>query len=65
MSAIFDVTEHAYHSGHVSWGSSGGTYYIHRVDRTGYAAVRERFERNHGSRRSASARKYTPSNLAD
>lgn len=42
--AIFDVEERPYHSGDVSWGSSGGTYYIHRVDRMGYASIRERFE---------------------
>ncbi|KAJ7232841.1 S-adenosyl-L-methionine-dependent methyltransferase [Mycena haematopus] len=44
ISAIFDVTERSYHSGSVSWGNNGGTYYIHRVDRTGYASIRERFE---------------------
>jgi H3 lysine-79-specific histone-lysine N-methyltransferase len=44
ISAIFDVTERSYHSGSVSWGNSGGTYYIHRVDRAGYASIRERFE---------------------
>ncbi|TFK38629.1 S-adenosyl-L-methionine-dependent methyltransferase [Crucibulum laeve] len=44
ISAIFDVTERPYHSGSVSWGNSGGTYYIHRVDREGYAKIRERFE---------------------
>ncbi|KAI6022568.1 histone-lysine N-methyltransferase [Pisolithus marmoratus] len=42
--AIFDVEERPYHSGDVSWGSSGGTYYVHRVDRIGYASIRERFE---------------------
>jgi H3 lysine-79-specific histone-lysine N-methyltransferase len=50
MSAIFDVSERRYHSGHVSWGSSGGHYYIHRVDRTGYAQDRARFERTHPRR---------------
>ncbi|KAI6095754.1 S-adenosyl-L-methionine-dependent methyltransferase [Pisolithus croceorrhizus] len=44
--AIFDVEERPYHSGDVSWGSSGGSYYAHRVDRIGYAkhkgAVRKR-----------------------
>ncbi|PFH50712.1 hypothetical protein AMATHDRAFT_144415 [Amanita thiersii Skay4041] len=44
ISAIFDVTERAYHSGSVSWGINGGSYYIHRVDRAGYAQIRERFE---------------------
>lgn len=44
MSTIFDVTEHPYHSGGVSWGNNGGSYYLHRVDRTGYADIRKRFE---------------------
>ncbi|KAJ7924395.1 DOT1-domain-containing protein [Mycena leptocephala] len=48
ISAIFDVSERPYHSGSVSWGNSGGTYYIHRVDRTGYASIRERFENSRG-----------------
>jgi len=44
ISAIFDVTERPYHSGSVSWGSGGGSYYLHRVDRKGYANIRQRFE---------------------
>ncbi|KAF8060921.1 histone-lysine N-methyltransferase [Lyophyllum atratum] len=44
ISAIFDVTERSYHSGSVSWGNNGGSYYIHRVDRGGYAEIRKRFE---------------------
>lgn len=44
ISTIFEVTERHYHSGSVSWGNSGGTYYLHRVDREGYAKIRERFE---------------------
>ncbi|KAK2462119.1 hypothetical protein APHAL10511_006582 [Amanita phalloides] len=44
ISAIFDVTERSYHSGSVSWGINGGSYYIHKVDRVGYAHIRERFE---------------------
>ena len=48
ISAIFDVKEYHYHSGSVSWGSGGGTYYIHRVDRAGYADVRERFVATRG-----------------
>jgi H3 lysine-79-specific histone-lysine N-methyltransferase len=44
MSAIFDVVERPYHSGSVSWGNGSGSYYIHRVDREGYARIRERFE---------------------
>jgi H3 lysine-79-specific histone-lysine N-methyltransferase len=57
MSAIFDVTERPYHSGSVSWGPLGGTYYLHRVDREGYAAIRQKFEdstalgRHHRKRR--------------
>ncbi|KAJ7630377.1 S-adenosyl-L-methionine-dependent methyltransferase, partial [Roridomyces roridus] len=50
ISAIFDVTERPYRSGAVSWGNSGGTYYIHRVDRAGYAQIRERFESSRGGR---------------
>ncbi len=52
ISAIFDVTERPYHSGSVSWGINGGSYYIHRVDRAGYAQIRERFEntRTRGTR---------------
>ncbi|KAN0101057.1 S-adenosyl-L-methionine-dependent methyltransferase [Tylopilus felleus] len=42
--AIFEVVERPYRSGSVSWGSGGGTYYLHRVDRVGYANVRQRFE---------------------
>ncbi|KAF7437292.1 Nucleosomal histone H3-Lys79 methylase [Pleurotus ostreatus] len=54
MTGIFEVTERPYHSGSVSWGPSGGVYYIHRVDRAGYAKVKERFENSRtvrGSRR--------------
>lgn len=44
ISAIFEVTERPYHSGSVSWGNNGGCYYIHRVDREGYAKIKQRFE---------------------
>ncbi|KAG6874167.1 hypothetical protein C0995_005585 [Termitomyces sp. Mi166 len=44
ISAIFDVVERPYHSGSVSWGNSGGSYYVHRVDRAGYAEILTRFE---------------------
>ena len=47
ISAIFDVTEKPYHSGSVSWGNNGGTYYLHKVDREGYAKIKERFDRSH------------------
>lgn len=41
ISAIFQVSERPYPPGSVSWGSGGGTYYLHRVDREGYAEVKE------------------------
>ncbi|KXN84823.1 Histone-lysine N-methyltransferase, H3 lysine-79 specific [Leucoagaricus sp. SymC.cos] len=44
ISAIFEVTERYYHSGSVSWGNNGGSYYVHRVDREGYSQIREKFE---------------------
>ncbi|KAF5377175.1 hypothetical protein D9615_006438 [Tricholomella constricta] len=57
ISAIFDVTERPYHSGSVSWGNNGGSYYIHRVDRGGYAEIRQRFENSRaGSGRSTRTR---------
>ncbi|KAJ6569519.1 S-adenosyl-L-methionine-dependent methyltransferase [Mycena capillaripes] len=56
ISAIFDVSERPYHSGSVSWGNSGGTYYIHRVDRAGYASIRERFENSRGGGRASRRR---------
>ena len=58
ISAIFDVTERPYHSGSVSWGNNGGMYYLHRVDREGYAKIRQRFENSRaGSGRSSRARR--------
>jgi H3 lysine-79-specific histone-lysine N-methyltransferase len=58
ISTIFDVEEKVYHPGSVSWGSSGGHYYLHRVDRQGYAKIKERFESLHGtSTRSTRSRK--------
>ncbi|KAF9040616.1 S-adenosyl-L-methionine-dependent methyltransferase [Panaeolus papilionaceus] len=44
MTAIFDVREVPYHSGSVSWGNNGGCYYIHTVDRKGYAEIKGKFE---------------------
>ena len=44
ISTIFDVTQHEYHSMDVSWDCKGGHYFVHRVDRTGYAAILEQFE---------------------
>ncbi|KAG9310322.1 S-adenosyl-L-methionine-dependent methyltransferase [Chiua virens] len=52
--AIFDVVERPYRSGSVSWGSGGGTYYLHRIDRVGYANVKQRFE----NLRARSARRW-------
>jgi len=57
MSAIFDVEEKQYHAGDVSWGNSGGSYYVHRVDREGYAKIKERFESLHGSSSRSSRRR--------
>ncbi|KAF9242377.1 DOT1-domain-containing protein [Melanogaster broomeanus] len=57
--AIFDVVERPYRSGSVSWGSGGGTYYLHRVDRQGYASVRQRFENLRArSSRASSGRRW-------
>ena len=44
ISAILDVSVHEYHSMDVSWASGTGKFYVHRVDRAGYADVRARFE---------------------
>lgn len=41
------MTEKPYHSGSVSWGNNGGSYYLHKVDREGYAKIKERFDRSH------------------
>ncbi|KAJ8482265.1 hypothetical protein ONZ45_g15007 [Pleurotus djamor] len=60
MTGIFDVTERAYHSGCVSWGASGGMYYIHRVDREGYAMTKERFENSRTGRSTGRSRRHFP-----
>ncbi|KAF8824042.1 hypothetical protein HHX47_DHR9000438 [Lentinula edodes] len=65
ISAIFDVTERPYYPGSVSWGNNGGSYYIHRVDRVGYAEIRQKFESTTRGRRSAATAKYTPSKNTD
>lgn len=44
MTAIFDVTERQYGSGGVSWGHTGGSYYVHRVDREGYERTRREID---------------------
>ncbi|KAI0042141.1 DOT1-domain-containing protein [Auriscalpium vulgare] len=54
LSAIFDVSEHTYQPMDVSWSAVAGSYYVHRVDREGYAAIRAQFER--GQQRAGSAR---------
>ncbi|KAF7310406.1 Histone-lysine N-methyltransferase, H3 lysine-79 specific [Mycena chlorophos] len=53
ISTIFEVHEFQYHSGDVSWGNGGGTYYVHRVDRKGYAEMRTHLERSSSSRSSS------------
>ncbi|KAF9478541.1 DOT1-domain-containing protein [Pholiota conissans] len=57
ISAIFEVTERPYHSGSVSWGNNGGNYYLHKVDREGYAKIKEKFELTHTRARSTRSRK--------
>lgn len=44
ISAILDVSAQDYHSMDVSWASGAGKFYVHRVDRAGYANARARFE---------------------
>ncbi|KAF9261890.1 DOT1-domain-containing protein [Marasmius fiardii PR-910] len=58
-SAIFEVTERPYYPGAVSWGNGGGQYYVHRVDRLGYAEVRERFESSRASSRRTSRSRWS------
>ena len=58
-SAIFEVTERPYYPGAVSWGNGGGQYYIHRVDREGYAKIRERFESSRASSRRTSRDRWS------
>lgn len=41
ISAIFKHYTKEYYSGSVSWGSGGGQYYIHEVDRVGCMAANE------------------------
>ena len=50
ISTIFDVTERTFASGSVSWADTGGSYYVHRVDRAGYSEIRKRFESSRGIR---------------
>jgi H3 lysine-79-specific histone-lysine N-methyltransferase len=67
MRAIFDVRERRYRSGAVSWGAGGGAYYVHTVDRAGYAADYARWETgvDKGRSRSGKGRKYMPSHYDD
>ena len=44
ISAILDVSVQKCRSMDVSWGSGVGKFYVHRVDRVGYAGSRARFE---------------------
>ncbi|KAF7319741.1 Histone-lysine N-methyltransferase, H3 lysine-79 specific [Mycena kentingensis (nom. inval.)] len=57
ISTIFEVKEFQYHSGDVSWGNGGGSYYVHRVDRQGYAEMRAHLERGSSGRSSRSSRR--------
>ena len=50
------MTECRYHSGGVSWGNNGGSYYIHRVDREGYSRIKEKFEQRQSSTRTRTRR---------
>lgn len=53
MSSIFTINTREYYSGSVSWGSGGGHYYVHTVDRQGYSNDKERFESASQRRRHA------------
>ncbi|KAI0962913.1 hypothetical protein AcW1_000145 [Taiwanofungus camphoratus] len=46
ISSIFQVQEKQYHPGSVSWGNGGGSYFLHRVDREGYADIKQHFEKS-------------------
>ena len=50
INTILDVSAHDYHSMDVSWASGAGKFYVHRVDRAGYADVRARFEASRSTR---------------
>ncbi|TCD67455.1 Nucleosomal histone H3-Lys79 methylase [Steccherinum ochraceum] len=52
ISSILRVEERAYRRGYVSWGDGSGPYWLHRVDRAGYASARM----NHENSRASSAR---------
>ena len=50
ISVILDVSTYDYLPMDVSWGSGAGKFYVHRVDRAGYADVRARFEASRTTR---------------
>jgi hypothetical protein len=50
ISAILDVSVYDYLPLDVSWGSGAGKFYVHHVDRAGYADVRARFEASRTTR---------------
>jgi [histone H3]-lysine79 N-trimethyltransferase len=50
ISAILDVSTYDYLPMDVSWGPGAGKFYVHRVDRAGYADVRARFEASRTTR---------------
>lgn len=56
LSTIFDVEQHEYSPSSVSWTDNGGTFYVHRVDREGYARILEKFEARHSGRSTRSRR---------
>lgn len=56
LSTIFDVTKHEYSPDSVSWTDNGGTFYVHRVDREGYARILEKFEARNSMRGTRSRR---------
>ena len=66
ISAILDVSVKSYHSMDVSRRSGAGKFYVHHVDRAGYAGAHSRFETARGrstrSRSSVMFAKGTPSN---
>ncbi|KAH8101556.1 DOT1-domain-containing protein [Cristinia sonorae] len=59
VSSILRVEERRYRPGFVSWSSNGGNYYLHRVDRAGYANARMSHENSRSSsgRRTRSSRR--------
>lgn len=56
LSTIFDVTRHEYTPNSVSWTDNGGTFYVHRVDREGYARIVEKYEARQTGRSTRSRR---------